>query len=187
MADAPLTSSILQGFGTVAPMLLLVVVIAFGMAYLNGKLKRKVNRSVRNRKQREKKELYEKYSLEKKTLGDAYESYVGKRYEDRGYIVKYNGFEKGVEDGGIDLIAIKPDEIVFIQCKNWSKGRKRVNMQMVKAFETDVSRYIAQNKVYANYQTKNVYAISNPILDKAAYAYIKNSDGIEFELLKMGK
>ena len=54
-------------------------------------------------------------------IGKMYERYIGYLYETQGYIVEYNGIEKGFKDSGIDLICKKNNEVVLIQCKYWSK------------------------------------------------------------------
>lgn len=53
--------------------------------------------------------------------GDKYERHIGKRFEEKGDLVIYNGFIRGIEDGGVDLVAISPDAktINLIQCKSW--------------------------------------------------------------------
>ena len=57
-------------------------------------------------------------------IGKMYERYIGHLYEMEGYEVEYSGIKKRLEDLGRDLIAKKDDEIVVIQCKNWSQFRK---------------------------------------------------------------
>ena len=54
--------------------------------------------------------------------GRAYEKYVGSLYKKEGYIVIYNGIEKGNRDGGIDLICKKGSFTVLVQCKCYERG-----------------------------------------------------------------
>ena len=56
----------------------------------------------------------------KKEIGRLYECFVGFLYEAKGYDVEYFGNIKGFEDLGRDLICKKGDEVIIIQCKNWS-------------------------------------------------------------------
>jgi Holliday junction resolvase-like predicted endonuclease len=49
--------------------------------------------------------------------GYVYEKFVGQILEEEGYEVIYQGLEKGWLDRGIDLIAIKNNELNFVQCK----------------------------------------------------------------------
>jgi hypothetical protein len=57
-----------------------------------------------------------------KAKGDRYERYIGKRFEDKGELVIYNGFILGFEDGGVDIAVISKDTktINLVQCKHWS-------------------------------------------------------------------
>jgi len=60
-----------------------------------------------------------------KEKGDAYERFIGSKFEQKGDLVIYNGFIKGYEDQGVDIITIsKPTNTIhLIQCKNWTKMR----------------------------------------------------------------
>lgn len=51
--------------------------------------------------------------------GRAYERYVGYLYERKGYEVVYRGIELGREDRGIDLVCLRGETLVVVQCKNW--------------------------------------------------------------------
>ncbi len=57
----------------------------------------------------------------KGAIGFLYERYVGYLFEKKGYEVEFHGIFKGFEDLGRDLIAKKGNEVVVIQCKNWSQ------------------------------------------------------------------
>lgn len=61
---------------------------------------------------------------EKMEIGERFELSYGNLLEQQGYEVEYNGINKGVSDGGIDLVATKNDEICYIQCKYWNKSTK---------------------------------------------------------------
>jgi hypothetical protein len=50
-------------------------------------------------------------------VGIDFERYIGFLYEEQGFIVKFHGATKGVEDLGIDLICSNKTEIVIVQCK----------------------------------------------------------------------
>ena len=58
-----------------------------------------------------------------KEKGDRYEKFIGKRFEEKGELVIYNGFIHGYKDEGVDIISIslKSKSINLIQCKNWTK------------------------------------------------------------------
>jgi len=60
-----------------------------------------------------------------KEMGDNYERFIGAEFEKKGDLVIYNGFIKGYEDQGVDLVSISENSktINLIQCKNWTKMR----------------------------------------------------------------
>ena len=67
-----------------------------------------------------------RYCKKRKTsweIGIGYERYVGYCYEIAGYKVKYQGALLGLEDMGRDVIVVKKDETLVIQCKRWSKEK----------------------------------------------------------------
>jgi len=119
--------------------------------------------------------------------GKEYEKFVGKYFEKQGYFIKYNGIEKGKKDNSIDIIAMKKEEVIFIQCKNWKEnGKYKISHKDIKAFIGDTHTFIKENSQYKNYKIKRLFVISGKILDKSAYAYIKeHQDTIRYLLLKM--
>lgn len=56
-------------------------------------------------------------------LGRDYERYVGYTYENRGFLVHYQGIVEGLEDLGRDLIATKGRDVEIVQCKYWAKHK----------------------------------------------------------------
>jgi len=77
-------------------------------------------------------------------LGRIYERYVGYLYERQGYDVEYTGIFHGYEDLGRDLICTKGNEIVVIQCKNWSQFKTIYEKHIFQFFGT-VFQYRDQN------------------------------------------
>lgn len=77
-------------------------------------------------------------------LGRIYERYVGYLYEQRGYDVEYTGIFHGYEDLGRDLICSKGNEIIVIQCKNWSQFKTIYEKHIFQFFGT-VFQYRDQN------------------------------------------
>lgn len=77
-------------------------------------------------------------------IGRLYERYVGYLYEIEGYEVDYVGIFKGYEDLGRDLICTKGNEIIVIQCKNWSKFRTIYEKHIFQFFGT-VFQYRDEN------------------------------------------
>ena len=119
--------------------------------------------------------------------GKEYEKFVGEYFEKQGYIVKFNGIEKGKKDNSIDIIAIKKEEIILIQCKNWNEnGKYKLTHKDIKAFIGDTHTFINNHPQYKDYNIKRLFVISGKILDKSAYIYIKeNQNEIRYLVLKM--
>ena len=69
-------------------------------------------------KPRKKRKSKQNIEIANKQKGDKYEFQIGEYYKHKGYKIYQNGINKGVADGGIDLVAYKGDEAVLIQCKN---------------------------------------------------------------------
>ncbi|GEM_PF-5275970 len=75
--------------------------------------------------------------------GFQYERYVGHLFEANGYRVEYTGIRKGVEDGGIDLVARAPRKIRLIQCKRW---RIPVGIDVISRLHGAVDRFIWEER-----------------------------------------
>tara|TARA_R110002072_G_scaffold271879_1_gene431902 strand:- start:3875 stop:4618 length:744 start_codon:yes stop_codon:yes gene_type:complete len=58
-----------------------------------------------------------------KARGDGYELYIGRKFEQKGDLVIYNGFLRGYDDQGVDLVVIskRTKSITLVQCKNWQR------------------------------------------------------------------
>ena len=58
-----------------------------------------------------------------KNRGDGYELHIGRKFEIKGDLVIYNGFIRGYEDQGVDVIAISKStrSLHLIQCKHWQR------------------------------------------------------------------
>lgn len=72
----------------------------------------------------------------KVAIGLLYERYVGYLFEKQGYDVEYHGIFKGFEDLGRDLIAQKGNEVVVIQCKQWSQFKNIYENHIFQFFGT---------------------------------------------------
>jgi Holliday junction resolvase len=90
-----------------------------------------------------------------KSVGDDYEIFCGGILEEKGFIVKYNGLENGVNDKSIDVIAIKKGLILLIQCKNWHvaycKKNGYLSKSNFKSFVGQCDDFVACNKVYQDF------------------------------------
>lgn len=72
----------------------------------------------------------------KRLIGKLYERYVGYLYEKLGYHVDYFGITEGFSDLGRDLICNNGDEILLIQCKNWSRSKTIYEKHIFQFFGT---------------------------------------------------
>jgi hypothetical protein len=81
----------------------------------------------------------------KALIGRLYERFVGYQFEKQGYDVEYVGIFKGYEDLGRDLICTKGNEMVVVQCKNWSQFKTIYEKHIFQFFGT-VFQYKDENK-----------------------------------------
>jgi hypothetical protein len=80
-------------------------------------------------------------------IGRDYERYVGYLYEQKGFSVRYQGIEKGLEDLGRDLICKKGDRVEIVQCKNWRKDKTIHEKHINQLFGTTVMFFIQNLKL----------------------------------------
>lgn len=112
-------------------------------------------------------------------VGNAYETYIGKKYEELGYKVEYNGMTKGVFDGGIDLVCTKNKKIIFVQCKNWTINKYKINQKDLRAFVGDVQLFLMEDtKKYSNIAYHFIISDEKTLTDNAKkflkkYKFIK--------------
>jgi len=76
-----------------------------------------------------------------KEKGDRYEKFIGSKFEEKSGLVIYNGFIRGYEDKGVDIIYISDskNEINLIQCKNWTK--KDMTLDHIKDIYLKIAKY----------------------------------------------
>lgn len=92
-----------------------------------------------------------------------------------------------MKDHGIDLIAKKENDILFIQCKNWSaQSTNKVRDKEIKVTRQDVQDYKEKHPMYEMYNTKIIYIMSENVLHGSAYHYIQNHhETMEFKIIPM--
>lgn len=124
----------------------------------------------------------------KNNSGNSYEKFIGSKYESKDYHVEYNGIEKGVKDGGLDLIATKKDKLVLVQCKNWALSNNfKINQKDLRAFVGDCYLYLRK------IDTKNIkvsfhFIVShNDILTKTAKIFLNEYQIIKFKYVPFEK
>jgi len=117
--------------------------------------------------------------------GAVYEKLVSDIYRNKKYTIAEHGKDNGVKDFGIDVIAKKDNEILFIQCKNWNKKNKyRINVKEIQYTRMNVRDYLEKNTMFKHYNWKIIYATSEDILDRGAkYKISENKDEIEHKII----
>lgn len=140
-------------------------------------------------------EIWSKWILEKidgkKKAGNNYELFIAEHYENQGYFIKLNGFEKGKGDNSVDIIAIKDDEALLIQCKHWSPKYCRENSCYIK--KTDLvsfvedSNKVLDNPFYKNKKVKKLFIISYNIAKADAIEYAEQNEDFELACIPFVK
>lgn len=97
--------------------------------------------------------------------GYVYEKYVGQVLQDEGYEVNYHGLQKGFSDRGIDLIAIKDNEMKFVQCKYTRSPISKSKLEWI--------LYKASNLLYENYKSSNLKLYFVLIVNKKEECFSK--------------
>jgi uncharacterized membrane-anchored protein YhcB (DUF1043 family) len=75
-------------------------------------------------------------------IGRDYERYIGYLYESMGYSVFYQGIIEGLNDLGRDLICIKGNHTVIVQCKHWSQDKQIHEKHIFQLYGTIVAYQI---------------------------------------------
>ncbi len=129
--------------------------------------------------------IYKKSTTDNIKKGKEFEKFIGKKFEEKGYIVKYNGIEQGKKDFSIDIIAIKGNQLILTQCKNWKINSKyKINHEKIKAFIGDTYTFLTKNPQYQNYKIKRLFCVANDVFDISAKKYMEqNKSVIEYRII----
>lgn len=127
--------------------------------------------------------LQTKNELKKK--GEEYEAYIAQHFQALDYYVIEHGKIHGKKDKGIDLIAIKRNEVLFIQCKNWKAGGKyAIRHSHIKEFIGNVTMFLAGTADYNGFDIKRVYVTSEYILDNSGKAYLNSiQEHVDYQVI----
>jgi hypothetical protein len=124
---------------------------------------------------------YNKLFLKKQTkkdkhnlfIGNEYEKFIGRKYENENFTVDYRGISKGKLDLGIDLICSKDNKIVLVQCKNWlSTDFNKIASKDLRAFLGDCYLYLLSNPHIKNVSFHFIYS-ADDILDEGAKMFLR--------------
>jgi hypothetical protein len=131
-------------------------------------------------KRKNKKPIFSEKSKDEllKEKGNNYEIFCGQIIESQGFIIKYNGLENGVNDNSIDLIAIKKDLILLIQCKDWHESYCKKNGYLseknFKSFVGQCDDFVANNPVYQDFKIQKYWFVSDiKTVDEQGLEYLK--------------
>jgi len=116
--------------------------------------------------------------------GTDYERYIAQKYIESGYTVIFNGIDKGKLDGGIDLIAIKEDKTILIQCKNWQDtGYEEIYDRDIRAFFGDCFKYILDHSLI-NKRVGMHYIVANEeSINKSTKEYLKRNTNLKYKCI----
>lgn len=116
--------------------------------------------------------------------GVDYEKFIASKYELNKYHVELNGIKKGVKDGGIDLIAIKKEKIVLVQCKNWALSNSyKINQKDLRAFIGDCYLYLRETNISNRKVSFHFIVSHNNILTKTAEIFLNKNKFIKFKVV----
>ncbi|WP_198304830.1 restriction endonuclease [Arcobacter vandammei] len=118
----------------------------------------------------------------KKHYGNSYEEFISNKYLVLGYEVQNIGIEKSFDDGGIDVIAKKDNNIILVQCKNWSMSNSyKINQKDLRAFVGDCFLYL-KNIDLTNTKVSYHFIVSHEdILTKSAEIFLEKNKFIKFK------
>jgi Holliday junction resolvase len=129
------------------------------------------------------KDFYDKYKnqnkrttyAEKVKKGKEYEAIIAKLFSCRGYTVEENGKNRGKKDGGIDLIASKPNETILIQCKNWkSTAKYKIRHDEIKKLRAEGRDFLEEHKEYVASNMKLLFVLAEDCVHPSAKHHLED-------------
>jgi len=105
----------------------------------------------------------------------AYKLFIEKDYKANGYTVWNHSEEKGVEDRGINFIAKKNREIIFINCRG---NLIDVTLEEIIEFENQKNSFLEENPIFIEYNVTLLYAMSGFFISEEAFEYIEEKEGL---------
>jgi Holliday junction resolvase-like predicted endonuclease len=127
---------------------------------------------------------------EVKAKDDDYEKFIYDKYKNMNYIVASHSNDKSKIGYGIDLIAIKNKEILFIHCKNLtSDTRDKITDANIKKTRMKVVNFLEDYPMFDsnNYKKKTLYITPECVLHWSAKHYLSKHDDIELLIIPMNK
>ena len=160
-----------------------------GTKYISWKDEEAITNAL-NPKEVEVKAITKVTQKEKTFKGEVYEEFISIIYKANGFTIWEHGKEKGVLDGGIDLIVKKDKKIILIQCKNWNdKGKYKIDHKDIKVFRMEGLDFIEQNKIFKGYELHLKYILSGDFIHPSAIHHIeecnKEHKNVSYEIIKL--
>jgi len=116
--------------------------------------------------------------------GSEYEKFIGKKYEELGFEVIYNGIKKGIHDNGIDLIVKKKDKHILVQCKSWKDNKYfKINQKDIRAFIGDSYLYAIKSNIKPESLTWHFIIADSKSITKNALKLIDNINNLKFKVI----
>ncbi|MDA3053118.1 restriction endonuclease [Campylobacter sp. JMF_01 NE2] len=122
--------------------------------------------------------------------GKEYEYQIMQFYKNKNYTVYPKGYIEKKQDEGIDIIAYKENEILLIQCKNWTNAPKQ---KEIKVFITDCEVYLNKNKeTIKNKTIRKIFVTSYEKIDYGVKLFLdkfnkENQIKIEYIIIQYNK
>ncbi len=119
--------------------------------------------------------------------GNAYEAFISKKYEEQNYQVELNGIKKSFDDGGIDIIAVKENSIILVQCKNWAMSNNyKITQKDLRAFVGDCFLYL-KDKPLDKKVSYHFIVSHEDILTGSAKIFLEKHKFIKFKCVPFEK
>ncbi len=114
--------------------------------------------------------------------GNSYEIFIANKYKETGYEVENRGVKESFNDGGLDIIAIKDNNIVLVQCKNWTMSNSyKINQKDIRAFVGDCFLYLKDIDLEQKKVSYHFIVSHNNILTESAEIFLKQNTFIKFK------
>ncbi len=114
--------------------------------------------------------------------GNDYEKFISNKYESLGYKVELRGVSKSFNDGGLDIIAKKENNMVLIQCKNWKMSNNyKINQKDIRAFIGDCYLYLKDINLEGLKVSYHFIVSHNNILTKPAEIFLEQNNFVKFK------
>lgn len=119
-------------------------------------------------------------------VGIEYERFVGYQYEAQGYRVNYHGALMGKQDMGRDLIAVKGNERLVIQCKRWASEKEIHENHIFQLYGSAVQLTVESGEKYTPVfiTTTNLSNVAKKCADYLSILVVENYAYKDYPMIK---